>query len=739
MKKHLLILFSVLLLYSGEINAQVSARTLDGSYSWWNFQTLKLESKIELYGLLYETTLDVKIKLGKQYDYYYNTCQEPYHGKYEFEWNFTLPQNAYIKQLAVWNNSSQSFVSASDIDLTTAENEYQPGMDDSTRALLRQYMRRDYNGSYNQYYDLKISPVNWDEAVEFIIKYISPCTMYYNKRVVEDHSSQFYTYSYGNCYTSEPATFSVIDYNNPNSAPSNFSGFSGDWNKEGNFWISSIGQDNYYSDIKLSFPAETESGKFLRTYQDTYNNFYQLTTKPFINDELRYPKKIVVAFDLKQQYFKDYYYNNYSRIDFLNMIKNALMISTTEKDSLIFVTSDFNVHWLENNFEPVTENLITSGINSVNQIIPKLNTLPYMLKEIVQFLNDKGTDAEVWLVSDDDQTGVRAETVMELLQQTYYAAKHKIVFNIADATEGYHSYYIQNKYYKGNEYLYENLTRLSGGNFNKLYDKYYLNFIDEILDCWAPKVTTVEIDPLPQSGITYSRINANNGINNFNITSRYGELGIYEGSTPFDINYYGYYLGDGYFNNINVDEDNTEISDYILENTGLYWYGNYIMQELFLQPQSNSTIKYIEDLSVKNHLLTPYSGFIIPGPSGYTGFQRIYLDQQTVSVKNDDVEKQKRLPSEISLQSYPNPFNPTTTIVMKLGSSSFNTKKSLDIYNILGKKVKTFDLSEYDYSGEIRVVWNGLNDNGGVVSSGIYIAVLKTGTQIKSLKLTLIR
>ncbi len=738
MKKYLLIFFSILMFYSGEINAQVSARTLDGTYYWWNFQGLKLESKIELYGLLYETTLDVKIKLGEASQYDYNNgvyyCQEPYHDKYEFEWTFTLPQNAYIKQLAVWNNSSQRFVSASDIDLTTAENEYQPGMDDSTRAILRQYMRRDYNGNYNQTYDLKISPVNWDEPVEFVIKYISPCSMYYNKRVVEDYSIQFYTGSYGNCYKSAPATFSVIDYNNPNTAPSNFSGFSGDWKKEGDFWISSTGQNNYYRNFKLSFPAETESGKFLRTYQDTFNNFYQLTTKPFINDELRYPKKIVVAFDLKQQYF-----NEYSRVNFLNVIKNALMISTTEKDSLIFVTSDFNVHWLENNFEPRTENLITSGINSVNQIIPKLNTLPYMLKEIVQFLNDKGTDAEVWLVSDDYQTGVRAETVMELLQQTYYAAKHKVIFNIADVTSSYYSYYIQNKSYMGNEYLYENLTRLSGGNFNKLYDKYYLNFIDEILDCWAPKVSTVEIDALPQNGITYSRINMNNGINNFNITSRYGELGIYDGSTPFDINYYGYYSGEGYFNNINVVEDNTNVQDYILENTGLYWYGNYIMKELFMQPQSYSTIKYIEDLSVKNHLLTPYSGFIIPGPSGYTGFKRIYLDQQAVSVKNDDIEKQKKLPNEISLRSYPNPFNPTTTIVMKLGSGTFNAKKRLDIYSILGKKVKTFNLSGYDSSNEVKVVWNGLNDNGDAVSSGIYIAVLKTDTQIKSLKLSLIR
>ena len=735
MKKYLLIFLSILLLSTGEIEASVGAITLDGQYYWGNFQALKCESKMEIYGLLYETTLDIKIKLGKGYRDGIN-CQNPYPGKYEIEWTFTLPQNAYIKHLAVWNNSSQSFVTATDIDLTAAENEYQPGQDTTIRAILRQYMRRDYNGSYNQQYNMKISPVNWDESVEFIIKYISPCTMYFDKRVIEDNSSQFYPYN-NSCYTNVPAKFYVKDYNNPEKQPYNFAGYTGNWQKEGDFWTSSLGNNNnyyYYSTFKLYLPAETQSGKFLRTYQGTDENFYQLATKPFINEELRYPKNIVVAFDLKQQYF-----NDYSRESFLNMVKDVLMISTTEKDSMIFVTSDFDVLWLENNFEPRTESLINAGITSVKQRLPQLNTLPYMLKDIVQFLNDKGTEAEVWLVSDDGQTGVRAETVMEILQQTYYSAKNKIKFNIVDVSNSYYGYNIQNKYYRGNEYLYENLSRLSGGNFNKAYDAYYLNFIDEFLDCWAPKVSTVEIDPMPQNGLSYARVDLNNGKNNFNITARYGDLGIYEGDSPFAINYYGYYSGEGYFNNINVDEDNTEVPDNMISNIGLYWYGNYIMKELFLQPQSYSTIKYIEDLSVQNNLLTPYSGFVIPGPSGYTGFNRLYLDQQTVSLENNDVEKQEELPEEISLESYPNPFNPTTTIVMKLGSNFLNTNKKLDIYNILGQRVKTFDLSDYYSSNEIRVVWNGQNDYGDGVSSGVYVAVLKTGTQIKSLKLSLIR
>ena len=96
MKKYLLLFIPFLLFCSGEINAQVSARMVDGSNSWWYFQTQKLESKIELYGLLYETTLDVKIKLANGYrDGSY--CQEPYHGKNEIEWALTLPQNDHIK------------------------------------------------------------------------------------------------------------------------------------------------------------------------------------------------------------------------------------------------------------------------------------------------------------------------------------------------------------------------------------------------------------------------------------------------------------------------------------------------------------------------------------------------------------------------------------------------------------------------------------------------------------------
>jgi uncharacterized protein YjgD (DUF1641 family) len=85
--------------------------------------------------------------------------------------------------------------------------------------------------------------------------------------------------------------------------------------------------------------------------------------------------------------------------------------------------------------------------------------------------------------------------------------------------------------------------------------------------------------------------------------------------------------------------------------------------------------------------------------------------------------------------NYPNPFNPETTIKFTVGSPStlVNNNNSISheltslvIYNIKGQKVKTL-VNEYLVSGEYKVVWNGTNEVGQTVGSGIYFYRLKVG------------
>lgn len=82
------------------------------------------------------------------------------------------------------------------------------------------------------------------------------------------------------------------------------------------------------------------------------------------------------------------------------------------------------------------------------------------------------------------------------------------------------------------------------------------------------------------------------------------------------------------------------------------------------------------------------------------------------------------LPKSYLLEhNYPNPFNPKTTIRFHLPNSSFVTFK---IYNVNGTLVKTL-VSESISAGVHSFVWNGTNESGQQVSSGMYIYRLQAG------------
>jgi len=72
-------------------------------------------------------------------------------------------------------------------------------------------------------------------------------------------------------------------------------------------------------------------------------------------------------------------------------------------------------------------------------------------------------------------------------------------------------------------------------------------------------------------------------------------------------------------------------------------------------------------------------------------------------------------------QNHPNPFNPTTTISFDLVNAG---KVTLNIYNIKGELVRTLASGNYP-AGKHNLIWNGRDDNGKTISSGVYFYHLK--------------
>jgi hypothetical protein len=98
----------------------------------------------------------------------------------------------------------------------------------------------------------------------------------------------------------------------------------------------------------------------------------------------------------------------------------------------------------------------------------------------------------------------------------------------------------------------------------------------------------------------------------------------------------------------------------------------------------------------------------------------------------DDGQYSERTPSAFALfQNYPNPFNPSTRIEYQLGQRGH---VNLTVRNILGQKVRTL-VNEWQGRGRRRVIWNGRDEQGEEVSSGVYYYRLKSGalTQIRKM------
>ena len=94
------------------------------------------------------------------------------------------------------------------------------------------------------------------------------------------------------------------------------------------------------------------------------------------------------------------------------------------------------------------------------------------------------------------------------------------------------------------------------------------------------------------------------------------------------------------------------------------------------------------------------------------------------------------LPVSFALkQNYPNPFNPSTLIAYSIPRRSF---VELAVFNLLGERVATLE-SAMRGAGEHSVVWDGRDDSGESVASGVYLYRLTAGGQAASRKMLLLK
>jgi hypothetical protein len=99
-------------------------------------------------------------------------------------------------------------------------------------------------------------------------------------------------------------------------------------------------------------------------------------------------------------------------------------------------------------------------------------------------------------------------------------------------------------------------------------------------------------------------------------------------------------------------------------------------------------------------------------------------------------EAAETLPQPFALlPNYPNPFNPATRLVFTTPRSGVVT---VELYDVAGRLVRTL-VDEVRPAGRHEVLWNGVDDSGRALSSGVYFARMRADGFEQTRKMTLVR
>jgi len=132
---------------------------------------------------------------------------------------------------------------------------------------------------------------------------------------------------------------------------------------------------------------------------------------------------------------------------------------------------------------------------------------------------------------------------------------------------------------------------------------------------------------------------------------------------------------------------------------------------------------------VKNSLLFPYGFLYVNHPTskidpGNPSARSVLLDEVLAffgGAHQPGAGPAVAAPSARSLnveQNFPNPFNPSTTLAFSLGRDA---KGSVRVYNVRGELVRSLAINESFVAGRNTLTWEGRDDNGMAVSSGVYL------------------
>ncbi len=473
------------------------------------------------------------------------------------------------------------------------------------------------------------------------------------------------------------------------------------------------------SEIRLGLSQSFTDGIQLTTFEGEQDAYFHLILQPasFLPTEGATRLAVLVDHDAAN--------SSISSQGIMESVKANLIANLGPQDFFNLFVTQVEVQQYSDTWVPATEAAIEAAFAAVG-LPANYSSLPAGLSRALGFIGTNGGDGVLAVVSSSDQfaTNERANALLTDLDPGSTQAQIQVVDYQDKSVDEYR---IGGTWYRGNGYLYTNLSQLTGGVYYGLSGSSTLSQnLTRALSSGGALLSSVDLYTDLSGGFTYGRTTSANSTGLVSTQEAIVQMGRFVGIPPFNVTFSGVIRQNAFSKRVDVSDSSVLAGGKALEQA---WAGQQIsaLERLTARPE---VINQILDLSLKHRVLSMYSAFLALEPSDTTRACLNCVDEAATTAIEPDFD----LPQADSLiQIYPNPFSGVAQIRVALPPEMSGTDVNLVVYDILGRAVRRIPVGYF--TGQPRTVqWDGSGDHGRRLASGVYMVVLSTPRGTRSAK-----
>ena len=464
----------------------------------------------------------------------------------------------------------------------------------------------------------------------------------------------------------------------------------------------------------VAFDSPMENGMYMSTFSSGNGGWYQVAYMPSETLERSGQRRVMLLID------QDAAKTTLSTQTLIQRAQEALKNTLTAEDSFNVIVSQLDVDPVSEEWLPAEPDVIDTVFGEILANTSTLySNLPALLASGLSFIGNQQNDGEIILVSSADglgDTGVADQLVADLQTVTdpippihiADVANRNVVVTTNEAG-----------FSEGNSYFYSQLSRRTGGTYlNVRSGQGYDTMLRDLLSNLGGAIQEPAMFTTSSSGFTFGQFSSLDGVDAAPVSRAITEVGNYLGNAPFSVETTGIYQGESFTNKVTLSSSDIFDGD---ESMKAFWTGLQVQKLERLEP-TEDLIAEIREYSYDARVLSLYTAYLALEP-GVNGTEVCDTCRDETEVVNTSVEEAVPEGVEIKVEAFPNPFQDRVVIRISFPEPTSLHDHSFAIYNVMGQRVKHFDVGA-DVVQTLDLEWDGTNDAGEPVASGMYLFVM---------------